>query len=113
MPNKLVVVEDPSYGPRLAPALEAALYFVAREAVTNAVKHAPGAPVVVRVTTRGPSGPVRVEVRDEGPGGARQVPEGGIAGIAERLAVFDGAVALESPPGGPTTLSMEVPCASL
>ncbi len=113
VPNKLVVVEDPSYGPRLAPALEAALYFAAREAVTNAVKHAPGAPVVVRVTTRGPSGPVRVEVRDEGPGGARQVPEGGIAGIAERLAVFDGAVALESPPGGPTTLSMEVPCASL
>ena len=109
--NQLVVVEDRDPCPRFSPPVEAALYFAAREAVTNAVKHAPGAPITITICSSKPS-LVRVAVRDEGAGRAQYVPGGGLAGIADRLAVFDGSLTIHSPPGGPTTVTLEVPCAS-
>jgi signal transduction histidine kinase len=52
-----------------------------------------------------------VIVGDDGAGGAVSRPGGGLHGIGQRLAAFDGVVALTSPPGGPTLVIMELPCA--
>ena len=100
---RVTLVERPD------PALEAMLYFAVTEALTNVAKHGAGAPASVRVERTGSL--LRATVRDAGPGGA-QVAEGtGLRGIADRLSVVDGRLFLSSPPGGPTILTVEVPCA--
>ncbi|MTD52834.1 sensor histidine kinase [Amycolatopsis pithecellobii] len=91
---------------RPSPAMETLLYFTAAELLTNAVKHA-GAPVVhVDVT------PTRLRVSDEGRGGARIVPGGGLAGVAERVGTVDGRLDIDSPPGGPTVITAQLPSRS-
>jgi signal transduction histidine kinase len=50
-------------------------------------------------------------VTDDGTGGADPTAGTGLRGIERRLAAFDGTIALSSPPGGPTVITMEVPCA--
>jgi len=95
---------------RLEPPVEAVLYFALSECLTNVAKHAPGAHVEVMV--RATDTVVRAEVRDDGPGGAELSAGGGLSGIADRLAGLDGRLWLTSPPGGPTVVSLEVPCAS-
>ncbi len=95
---------------RLAPPIEAVLYFALTECLTNVAKHAPGARATVRVDRHGPL--VRAEVRDSGPGGVRLDAGSGLSGIADRLAGVDGRLWLSSPPGGPTIVRMELPCAS-
>lgn len=89
--------------------VESAVYFAVAEVLTNTAKHAgaTGAGVTVRYA----DGWLRVEVRDDGNGGARLGPGGGLHGIARRLAAFDGTLDLDSPVGGPTRVTMEVPCA--
>ncbi|WP_203705197.1 sensor histidine kinase [Asanoa iriomotensis] len=93
---------------RLPTAVETAAYFVVSEAVTNAAKHAPGSRVTVSVVpaARG----VRVTVTDDGPGGADPAG-GGLAGLARRAAALDGSFTVDSPAGGPTTVTAELPCA--
>lgn len=95
----------------LSPALESAVYFVTREAVTNVVKHAAASEIDVEVRTaplHGRRG-VRLVVRDDGDGGAD--PEGGgIQGLARRVAALDGTLDVHSPAGGPTTITAEIPC---
>ena len=54
---------------------------------------------------------LRATVRDAGPGGAQVADGSGLRGIADRLSVVDGRLFLSSPPGGPTILTVEVPCA--
>ena len=94
---------------RLAPAVEGAAYFTASEALTNAVKHAQAHNARVRVWRAFEA--LQVEVRDDGRGGAD--PEGhGLAGLRARLAALDGTLTVSSPPGGPTIVHAEVPCAS-
>lgn len=95
---------------RLEPAVEAVLYFALTECLTNVAKHAPGARAAVRVEPDGTV--VRAVVSDDGPGGASLAAGTGLAGIADRLAGVDGRLWLASPAGGPTTVTMEVPCAS-
>jgi signal transduction histidine kinase len=56
-------------------------------------------------------GLLRVEVVDDGVGGADPTRGSGLAGVERRLAAFDGILAVSSPPGGPTIVVMEVPCA--
>jgi signal transduction histidine kinase len=51
-----------------------------------------------------------VEVHADGVGGADPAAGGGLAGLADRIAVADGRLLLSSPPGGPTLLRMEIPC---
>jgi signal transduction histidine kinase len=53
-----------------------------------------------------------VVVEDDGRGGARLDPDGGLAGIERRLAVFDGTLHVDSPAGGPTRITLVVPCGS-
>jgi signal transduction histidine kinase len=77
--------------------------------VTNAVRHASARGLSIRMTRT--DGLLRIEVVDDGVGGADPAAGTGLAGVERRLAAFDGIVAVSSPPGGPTIVVMEVPCA--
>jgi signal transduction histidine kinase len=57
------------------------------------------------------SGVLRIEVADDGVGGADPARGTGLRGVERRLGTFDGILAVSSPPGGPTMIVMEVPCA--
>jgi signal transduction histidine kinase len=87
----------------------AAVYFAVAEALANAVRHS-GARTV-RVHLRHSAGTLRAEVTDDGAGGADPRQGTGLAGVERRLATFDGILAVSSPPGGPTIVAIEVPCA--
>jgi signal transduction histidine kinase len=87
----------------------AAVYFAVAEALTNAVRHS-GARTV-RIHLRHAAGTLRAEVTDDGAGGADPAQGTGLAGVERRLATFDGILAISSPPGGPTIVAIEVPCA--
>ena len=64
-----------------------------------------------RARARRPGGGLlSVIVGDNGRGGARLDAGTGLQGVARRLESFDGMIELSSPPGGPTTVTMEVPC---
>ncbi|MET8989810.1 histidine kinase [Nonomuraea wenchangensis] len=88
--------------------VESAVYFVASEAVTNAAKHS-GA-TLVTIDVRRQATMVVVRVEDDGAGGA-DATGGGLTGLAQRVAALDGRFTLTSPPGGPTVIEAELPCA--
>ncbi len=59
---------------------------------------------------RAPSFVLRARITDDGSGGAD--PTGsGLLGLARRVAAIDGTLRVDSPPGGPTTITAELPCA--
>ena len=88
----------------------AAVYFSVAEALANVTKHAAARSVRIVLCQRG--GMLRAEVTDDGAGGADPARGTGLAGVERRLATFDGILAVSSPPGGPTIVVIEVPCAS-
>ncbi|MFJ8621317.1 sensor histidine kinase [Kitasatospora sp. NPDC093550] len=92
----------------LPESVETAAYFVVSEAVTNAAKHSSASAVSVRVTLDGALLTVRVE--DDGTGGA-DPSGGGLSGLSSRVAALDGVLHVDSPVGGPTTITAEIPCA--
>ena len=89
--------------------VESALYFAVSEILTNAAKHA--SPTHVDVDLWYADGRIRAQVSDDGHGGADPSRGTGLRGIERRLAAFDGVLAVHSPVGGPTTLTLEIPCA--
>ncbi|MGX1270544.1 sensor histidine kinase [Streptomyces phaeoluteigriseus] len=89
--------------------VESALYFAVSEILTNAAKHA--SPTQVAVDLWYADGRIRAQVSDDGHGGADPSRGTGLRGIERRLAAFDGVLAVHSPVGGPTTLTLEIPCA--
>ena len=91
-------------------AVEAAAYFVAAEALTNVAKHARATSATVRLARVG--GVLTVEITDDGIGGADATRGTGITGIRHRAAALDGAARISSPTGGPTTVTVELPCGS-
>ncbi|PZG19217.1 sensor histidine kinase [Nonomuraea aridisoli] len=93
----------------LPAAVEAVAYYVIAEALTNVSKHAAATRVALRVERA--DGVLSIEVTDDGRGGADEARGTGIAGMRRRVAALDGAVRLDSPPGGPTTLAVGMPCA--
>jgi signal transduction histidine kinase len=106
-------------GARCAPAIEAVAYFVVSEALTNVAKHAGASRAEVTVERAGDR--LRVVVADDGRGGATL--EGaaaaanggggtGLRGLAQRAAAVDGTLTVDSPPGGPTRITVELPCGS-
>lgn len=98
-------------GPDRFPAdIEATAYFVAREALTNAVKHAGAASVEIRTRIRGDR--LVLTVRDDGAGGADPARGTGLRGLADRVTAQGGRVHVDSPPGAGTTLTAELPCGS-
>ncbi|MDX6336693.1 MAG: hypothetical protein QOG05_4033 [Streptosporangiaceae bacterium] len=94
---------------RLSAPVETACYFAVAEALANAVRHSGACRVHIRVQHAG--GLLRVHVADDGAGGADPALGTGLRGVEQRLAAFDGILAVSSPPGGPTMIAMEVPCA--
>jgi signal transduction histidine kinase len=107
----LPVVLDIDLPGRLSAPVETACYFAIAELLANAVKHSGARQVQLRIRHAG--GLLRVEVSDDGVGGADPANGTGLQGIERRLGTFDGILALSSPPGGPTMIVMEVPCALL
>ncbi|WP_432930201.1 histidine kinase [Microbispora sp. CA-135349] len=85
-------------------------YYVASEAMTNAVKHAGSAAIGVRVSRTADR--VTVRISDDGRGGAEMRPGAGLAGLADRVRAAGGALRLSSPEGGGTTVEAVLPCAS-
>jgi len=105
-----VPVELEATGDRAPPEVEAVAYFIACEALTNAVKHA--SPSRVTVRTARTDGILRLVVADDGIGGAAPASGSGLAGMVDRVAAQGGTLALESPPGVGTRIAVELPCAS-
>ncbi|HEY3905119.1 MAG TPA: histidine kinase [Streptosporangiaceae bacterium] len=102
------VTVDADLATRPPAAVEAIAYFVVAEALTNVAKHARASAVLVGV--RGDHRTMTVTVRDDGIGNAD--PAGaGLAGLAARVAAVDGRLTIDSPPGGPTLITAELPCA--
>ena len=98
---------------RLPAPEESAVYFAIAEAFANVVKHSGAQRAWVQVEVHGEQERRLVAiVGDDGVGGADPASGGGLRGVERRLAAFDGVVAVTSPPGGPTTVTMELPCAS-
>ncbi|MEU7869310.1 sensor domain-containing protein [Dactylosporangium sp. NPDC049140] len=119
-----VVVEGDLPGRPEAP-VESALYFAVAEALANVVKHSGAAAAWVSLSYchatqassvgkesagGGLDGALYCSVSDDGVGGAAPRAGSGLAGVERRLAVFDGVLRVDSPPGGPTVLTMELPC---
>jgi len=100
-----VVIELPGRAP--AP-VESAVYFATTELLANVVKHAEATRATVTMSHDGER--LRVVVSDDGRGGATSSPGSGLQGVARRLAAFDGTMGMSSPVGGPTTITLEVPC---
>jgi signal transduction histidine kinase len=96
---------------RLEPAVESAAYFAVSELLTNVAKHAQATEVRIDLWHR--DGRLRVTCTDNGRGGASTQSAGsGLAGIERRIGTFDGVMAVRSPVGGPTEVTLEIPCAS-
>ncbi|MFF4155893.1 histidine kinase [Streptomyces sp. NPDC001678] len=94
---------------RPAQAVEAVAYFVVSEALANVVKHAQASRADVTVERFG--GILLVVVSDDGVGGADPSGGTGLAGLAKRVASVDGTFSFSSPVGGPTVVTVELPCA--
>ncbi|GAA2079110.1 sensor histidine kinase [Actinomadura alba] len=96
--------------PGACPAsVQATAYFVAAEALTNVSRHSHARHATVDV--RRHTGRLRIRVTDDGHGGAHEDGGTGIAGIRSRAEAHDGSMTLSSPPGGPTAIEVELPCA--
>ncbi|MFI2376411.1 sensor histidine kinase [Streptomyces sp. NPDC018964] len=101
-----VTVELPG---RAEAPVESAAYFAVSEVLTNAVKHS-GADRVW-IDLHHADGHLRVAVTDNGRGGAVIGAGSGLTGVERRLGTFDGVLAVSSPAGGPTMVTVEIPCA--
>ncbi|MFI9834660.1 sensor histidine kinase [Streptomyces sp. NPDC051913] len=95
-------------GLRAPAAVEAAAYFAVAESLTNVAKYSGVSRAEVHLVRvrRG----LRVRVRDEGRGGADETDGSGLLGMRRRVAALDGTMEVASPVGGPTLISVELPC---
>ena len=104
-----VVVEVQAEG-RLPAVVESTAYFVVAEALANIAKHSKATRAWVRAHLDD-DGVLHLVVRDNGVGGAS--PAGsGMVGISDRVDAVDGTIAIESPPGAGTTITVRIPLAS-
>jgi signal transduction histidine kinase len=94
---------------RLPAAVEGAAYFVIAEALANVARHSNATGGTVELGLTGDR--LLLSVTDDGVGGAAEGRGTGLAGIRRRITALDGRVTVTSPPGGPTTLHAELPCA--
>ena len=88
--------------------VEAAAYFVVAEALTNVARYADAARARVEMRGDG-NGGIVVVVADDGVGGADPNAGSGLRGLQDRLAVIDGVLAIDSPPGRGTRLQATIP----
>ena len=95
---------------RPSAAVESTAYFIVAEALTNVARHARATQAVVTIARSGER--LVVEVRDDGVGGATIGAGTGLRGLNDRVTALGGSMHVVSPAGGPTTLLVELPCAS-
>jgi signal transduction histidine kinase len=95
-------------GTRPAPAIETIAYFCAAELMANATKHSYANQIKINIYTER-TGVLRLEVTDDGIGGADAARGSGLTGLAQRVSTVDGRIDVSSPPGGPTTVAVELP----
>jgi len=93
---------------RPAPVIEAVAYFVVSEGLANIVKHSQASEAAIFVQRAGDR--LHVIVTDDGVGGADPAHGTGLAGLARRAASVDGTFEIDSPHGGPTLLTVDLPC---
>jgi signal transduction histidine kinase len=86
----------------------AALYFAVAELLTNVIKHSHATHAAIELSHR--RGVMSIVVSDDGTGGAVATPGSGLDGITRRMAAFEGQVHPDSPAGGPTRVTLTVPC---
>ena len=94
---------------RPSPTIEAVAYFVVSEGLTNIAKHAQASQAEVFVQRAHDR--LHIIVSDDGVGDADPARGTGLTGLAKRAASVDGTFEIVSPPGGPTLLTVELPCA--
>ncbi len=105
-----VPVEVDVSNERVPASVEAAAYFVACEALTNAVKH--GSPSRVAMQAVRENGALLVRISDDGVGGAVVRRGSGLAGLRDRVAAHGGRLEIASPHGGGTRVEVAIPCES-
>ncbi len=112
LPLEVVIEADPALrGVRYPQPVETATWYVLAEALTNAVKHAQARRVLVALAQ--PNGQLAIEVRDDGCGFDQATVGGlGLASLADRIAIVNGTLHIDSTPGRGTTLRAEVPLAA-
>jgi signal transduction histidine kinase len=97
---------------RPTPAVEAIAYFCVAELLANVAQHAHASRASVSCVQHGPW--LRIAVRDDGRGGAVLTRVGssssGLAGLTDRVRAVDGHLSIVSPPGGPTVVTVDLPC---
>jgi signal transduction histidine kinase len=93
---------------RPTPTVEAVAYFVVSESLTNITKHAQASQAEVVVQRAGDR--LHVIISDDGVGGADPARGTGLTGLANRAASVDGTFDIASPPGGPTLITVDLPC---
>jgi signal transduction histidine kinase len=101
---------DAQASERCAASVEATAYFVVAEALTNIARHSNAQQAQVTLRRRGDR--LLVTVHDDGRGGADEASGSGLVGIRRRTEAHDGTFTLISPPGGPTTVEVNLPCGS-
>jgi signal transduction histidine kinase len=92
---------------RPSPAIESMAYFCAAELLANVTKHSQASRATISVGDQG--GSLLMTVTDDGAGEARLTPGGGLAGLLERVQTVDGRLDIDSAPGGPTIITIELP----
>jgi signal transduction histidine kinase len=103
-----LLVDLPERPPR---RVETVAYYVVSEALSNIAKHS-GATRVDVLVERAGDGPLLTVVSDDGRGGADPDRGTGLRGLQQRVRSVDGTVSIDSPPGGPTRITVELPCES-
>jgi signal transduction histidine kinase len=88
--------------------IESAVYFAVAELIANVAKHARANSASVELDHR--AGTLTVTVTDDGTGGAVESAGSGLAGVRRRVAAFGGRLDIDSPSGGPTRITVAVPC---
>jgi signal transduction histidine kinase len=108
---------------RPTPAIESIAYFCAAELLANATKHSFANKIKIKIETVRPGVPgvapgmadsergrvLRMSFADDGVGGADPGRGSGLSGLVQRVAVVDGRLDVDSPPGGPTEITVDLP----
>jgi len=92
---------------RLRPPVEAAVYFITAEALTNVAKYAKATAAFVHLSAD--NGTLRLQIADDGVGGADLSAGGGLRGLCDRADALDGCCVVHSPEGGGTTVTVDLP----
>jgi signal transduction histidine kinase len=92
---------------RPSAAIETIAYFCAAELLANVAKHSGASQAAIGLSDQ--DGRIMMTVTDNGGGGARLVPGGGLDGLLQRVQTVDGRLDADSPPGGPTIVTIKLP----